>query len=52
MALCHFMLGENENALKYLLKSFELNSTTEFNFLDDFPNLESTHLYVNLTGTI
>jgi tetratricopeptide (TPR) repeat protein len=52
MSLCLFMLGENEKALQHLLKSFELNTATEVSFLDEFPNLESTHLYVNLTDTI
>lgn len=51
ISLCLFMLGENEKALKYLLHSFELNPGTETRFLEEYSNLESTHLYIYLTDS-
>lgn len=52
MSLCLFMLGNNEKALKKLQLAFELNPATEVSFLEEFSNLESTHLYITLTDSI
>jgi len=52
MALCLLMLNENELAIKYLNYSFELNPGNEISFLEDFPFLESTSLYIKLTASI
>lgn len=52
MAICHFMLNKNEDALKHLLHSFSLNPGNEFNFIDEFPYFESTQLYIKLTDSI
>lgn len=52
IALCLFMLNKNEEALDYLLKSFELNPGTEETFLDNFNDFESTQLYILLTDSI
>ena len=49
IAINLFMLNKNEDALKYLLESFELNPNLEINFLDDYPALESTYLYIKIT---
>ncbi len=52
MALTQFMLNNNEEALNFLLHSFDLNSGMEVNFLDNFPHFESTQLYIKLTDAI
>jgi len=52
IALCYFMLNDNETALSHLLLSFQLNPGTEISFLDDFPFFESTQLYINLTESL
>ena len=52
ISLFYFMLNKNDEALDYLLKSFELNSGNESTFLDEFPNFEATQLYIKLTDSL
>jgi len=52
LALCSFMLREDEKAIKYLISSFDLNARAENIFLEDFPKLESTQLYISIFNTI
>jgi len=49
IAFCLFMLNDNADALSSLVKAFELNPGIERNFLEEFPELESTQLYIKLT---
>lgn len=51
ISLCMFMLNKNDDAINYLVKSFELNPGTENSFLDEFPSLESTQLFIKLTDS-
>ncbi len=52
IALCLFMLNKNSEAINYLVMSFEFNPGIEMNFLEEFPELESTQLYIKLTDSI
>ncbi len=52
LALCSFMLREDEKAIKFLVSSFDLNPRAENIFLENFPMLESTQFYINIFNTI
>lgn len=51
MALCLFMLDNNEEGLDLLLQSFDKNIGMEKNFLEEFSCFESTQIYINLTDS-
>ena len=46
------MLKRDGEAVKHLVSSFDLNPRTENIFLEEFPILESTQLYINIFNTI
>ncbi|MBK7104552.1 MAG: tetratricopeptide repeat protein [Ignavibacteriae bacterium] len=52
LAMCNFMLLKNEYALTNLVSSFESNPGTENIFLEEFPLLDSTQLYINIFNSI
>lgn len=52
LSMSYFMLNENEKAIEHLITSFQLNPGNEISFLDNFPQFESTQLYINLTDSI
>ncbi|MBK8944894.1 MAG: tetratricopeptide repeat protein [Ignavibacteriae bacterium] len=52
LALCNFMLKKNEFALTNLISAFESNPGMENIFLEDFPLLDSTQLYINIFNSI
>jgi tetratricopeptide (TPR) repeat protein len=52
LALCDFMLRNDENAIKNLITAFDLNPRTENIFLEEFPLLESTQLYINIFNSM
>ncbi|MEE9432066.1 MAG: tetratricopeptide repeat protein, partial [Melioribacteraceae bacterium] len=51
-ALCYIMLNENQNAISNLQIAFELNPNTETIFLEKFPELDSTQLYIKTTSLL
>lgn len=52
LAMCNFMLQNNEIALSNLISAFESNPGTENIFLEEFPLLDSTQLYINIFNSI
>jgi hypothetical protein len=46
------MLNKYQDALDNLQISFELNPNLERLFLEKFPSLDSTQLYIKITSTL
>jgi len=51
-ALCLIMLNKYQDALDNLQIAFELNTNLERLFLEKFPSLDSTQLYIKITSTL
>lgn len=51
-AFCLIMLNRYQDALDNLQIAFELNPNLESLFLDKFPSLDSTQLYIKITSTL
>ena len=51
-ALCLIMLNKYQDALDNLQIAFELNPNLERLFLEKFPALDSTQLYIKITSTL
>ncbi len=51
-ALCLIMLNKYRDAIENLLIAFELNPNLENVFLEKFPELDSTQLYIKITSML